>query len=256
MPFFVPRLLALARASAHVIYLGNMGVLITGAGKSVVIDGLHHGELAEYASVPPSLLDPLENARSPFAAIDLFLTTHRHRDHFNAQSVGARLRADQRGVFIAAQETVDSVLAAPGLQALASRMRGLQPRAGGSITIASNGVTVEVLDLPHNPTRSTRVANVGFIVTMGELRILHTGDANPDSAAFAVHRLRGRVDVAIVPFWYLNRGNDAVRRAIGARTWIASHIPLSDTASVRKDVMGIEPGALLLARPGERHLIR
>ena len=113
-----------------------------------------------------------------------------------------------------------------------------------------------MLDLPHNPTPSRRVANVGFLVELDGIRILHVGDADPAAASFGAHHLAGRVDVAIVPFWYLTGEDDGVRRAIGARVWVATHIPPSDTASVRRQVLARTPGAIVLTAPGERHALR
>jgi L-ascorbate metabolism protein UlaG (beta-lactamase superfamily) len=237
-------------------YLGNMGVLLEGGGRKVVIDGLHRGELAEYAAVPPHLLGPLEGARTPFESLDLAFTTHRHRDHFNARSVAARLTADSSVVYLAARETVESLFARSTLTRRHLRVHGVVPPPGGGERVQAGGLSLEVLDLPHNPTPTRRVANVGILVELGGLQVLHVGDADPATASFTPHRLAGRVDVAIVPFWYLTGGDDAVRRTIGARDWIATHVPLADTAEVRRQVLARVPGAIVLTRPGERHLLK
>ncbi len=238
-------------------YLGNMGVLLEGGGRRLVIDALHRGELAGYAPVPPDLLGPLEAAGHPFAALDLAFTTHRHRDHFHAGAVAARLDADDRIVYVAARETVDSLLAAvPGVSR-GTRVHGVLPPAGGGTRVVAGDLELEVLDLPHNPTPSRRVANVGLLVEVGGLRVLHVGDADPSVGTYASHGLPSRrVDLAIVPFWYLTGEDDAVRRAIGARRWIATHVPPADTGQVRRQVLARVPDALVLTRPGERLLLR
>lgn len=235
-------------------YLANMGVALEGGGRRVVIDGLHRGALTDYAAVPPGLLAALEGARAPFERLDLALSTHRHLDHFDPASVAARLGADSATVYLAARETVDSLYARAALAAGHPRVRSVVPPVGGGETLTAGGVRLTVLDLPHNPTRSRGVANVGFLLELGGRTVLHVGDADPTLAHYAPHRLAARgVDVAIVPFWYLTGADDTVRRAIGARTWIATHIPLADTASVRREVQARVPGALVLARPGEVH---
>lgn len=247
---------AVQPARLEITYLANMGVLLSGGGKHVVIDGLHHGELDDYATVPPSLLTPLEQGRAPYATIDLVLTTHRHLDHFNAASVAARLAADSTTIFVAAQETVDSLYARTRLRPT-PRVRGVVPPAQGEMRVSVPGIDLTVIDLPHNATRSRRVANVGFLVSVGGLRILHVGDADPTAANFDPHRLGGRaIDVAIVPFWYLTGNGGVMVRSIGAKQWIATHVPPSDAASIRKDVQKAIPGAIVLTAPGERHSIR
>jgi L-ascorbate metabolism protein UlaG (beta-lactamase superfamily) len=237
-------------------YLGNMGVLVEGGGRRLVIDGLHRGELAEYSAIPPELLGPLEGARAPFEVLDLAFTTHRHRDHFNAQSVAARLAADTAVVYVAARETVESLFASSRLTPGHPRVRGVVPPPGREEQVSAGGLSLEILDLPHNPTPSRRVANVGLLLELGGLRVLHVGDADPSAASFTPHGLAGRVDVAIVPFWYLTGEDDAVRRAIGARDWIATHVPPADTAQVRRQVLTRVPAAIVLTRPGERHVLQ
>lgn len=235
-------------------YLANMGVLVEGDGKRVVIDGFHRGELAEYAAVPPAILRPLEAAGDPFRRLDLVLTTHRHRDHFNAASVATRLRADENVVYLAAAETVDSLRARSGVAANHPRVHAVVTPPHRSVSLNVAGIAVDVLDLPHNPTPSQRVTNVGYLVTIGGMRILHVGDADPTAENYAPLRLSQRpVDVAFVPFWYLTNPSDAVRKLIGAKHWVATHVPPADAETVRRQVLSVMPDAIVLTTPGERH---
>jgi L-ascorbate metabolism protein UlaG (beta-lactamase superfamily) len=238
-----------------------MGVLVEGGGRRVVIDGFHHAELDGTAAVPSSWLQALEQSRDPFRALDLVLTTHRHLDHFSAASVAARLISDSSVVFVAAQETVDSLFARTNLRAArpgaTAGIRGVIPPAHGEVRVPLAGIELAVLDLPHNSTRSKRVANVGFVLDLQGVRVLHVGDADPTAANFDPHRLALRpIHVAIVPFWYLTGENGDMLRSIGARTWIATHVSPSDSASVRRKVHEAVPGAVVMTTPGQRHAIR
>lgn len=242
-----------AQARVDLTYLANMGVLLESGGRRVIIDGFHRGELAEYAPVPAAMLESLEQARAPFRTLDLMIATHRHRDHFNAASVAARLRADSSVVFLAARETVDSLVARTDGLANHPRVWAAQTSASTGHHLSIAGVDVTVLDLPHNPTPSQRVANVGVIVELGGLRVLHVGDAFAAPTTFARHQLASRpVDVAIVPFWYFANENAEVLRLIGARRWIATHVPPADTAAVRKRVHAADATAIVLTTSGER----
>jgi L-ascorbate metabolism protein UlaG (beta-lactamase superfamily) len=244
-----------------ITYLANMGVLLESGGKRIVIDGFHHAALEGTAAVPPALLSALEHSRAPLDRIDLVLTTHRHLDHFDAGSVARRLSSDSSVVFVAAQETVDSLHANTGLRARGSqvsgRVRGVVPPSRGETRVPVAGIDLTVLDLPHNPTRRRRVANVGFLIDFGGMRALHVGDADPTEANFASHRLSQRsIDVAFVPFWYLTERNGEMMRTIGARMWIATHLPASGTLEIARRVREAAPGALVLTSPGERLSVR
>ena len=92
---------------------------------------------------------------------------------------------------------------------------------------------------------------------IGGLKVLHAGDADPTAANYAPYRLPARrIDIAIVPYWYLTSDDDAVRKAIGARRWVASHVQFSDSGEVRRDVLKRIPGAVVLTRPGEQITLR
>jgi L-ascorbate metabolism protein UlaG (beta-lactamase superfamily) len=234
-------------------YLGNMGVLLESGGRRIVIDGLHRGGLAAYAAVPPQLLSPLEQARPPFDHLTAALTTHRHLDHFDRASVWTRLQADTLIVYGAATEVMDSV----GLGGPVPRPARLRTVRVGGRTETEIAPGIIALDLPHNRTRSKAAENVGYLVEIGGLKVLHAGDADPTAANYAPYRLPARrIDIAIVPYWYLTSDDDAVRKAIGARRWVASHVQFSDSGEVRRDVLKRIPGAVVLTRPGEQITLR
>ncbi|MBM4188789.1 MAG: MBL fold metallo-hydrolase [Gemmatimonadetes bacterium] len=259
MPFLAAALLAqvalaplVAQTPLRLTYLGNMGVLLEHAGKRVVIDGFHRGALADYASVPPTILTALESAAEPYRRIDLALTTHRHLDHFDHRAVAARLAADSTIVYLAARETVDSLVARSAVSARDPRIRAVVPPNGGAADLTLNGVAVRVLDLPHNATPTATVANVGFIVDLGGIRVLHVGDANPDRDRYRGHRLNADpVDVAVLPYWYfLGRNRAALLAAIPARHYVASHIGPTDTTKVSSELAGAIDNLTLLLSPG------
>lgn len=245
-----------------VTYLANMGVLIEGGGRRVVVDGFHHGALEGYAKVPANTLVALEGARAPYAGIDLILTTHLHGDHFQAASVAARLRSDSTIVFVAARETVDSLMAlAPDLDR--RRIRAVTPAAERSERLDLNGVTVEVLDLPHGrpfwlPVRiwapRSKPENVGFLIELAGQKVLHTGDGGSRRGKnYLPHKLADRaVDVAILGYGGVADEAAIIRRVIAPRHVIATHVGPSLATEVRQQVNGGFPGATVFTTPGER----
>lgn len=245
-----------APAPLTITYLANMGVTIEAGGVRVVIDGLHRGELADYAPVPAATLAALESGAGPASRLDLALTTHRHLDHFAARSVAARLRADTVTRYLAARETVDTLIAHdPSLRT--PRVLAVTPSPGGSEMVRPAGIPVTVLDLPHNATRTRTVENVGFLVELGGRRVLHVGDADPALASFRPHRLPARgVDVAIVPFWYVTGDMAVLREGIGARLVVATHVPPADTAAIRRRIERALPGAVVFTDPGASYTVR
>ena len=236
----------------QVTYLANMGVLLEVGNRRIVIDGFHHAELDGTPDVPPELLRPLESATGDMRGIDAALTTHRHLDHFAWRSVAARLVADQRIHYLAPAEVIDT-LRAHGMLPSAHRVHAFTPPTAGRTELDLDGIRVSVLDLPHNPTRTPRAQNVGYLIRVNGLTILHVGDADPTAERYAPHKLPAeRIDVAILPTWYLTGSSEMVRRHIAPRRVLASHVWEGDTTKIKRDVQREWPNAVVLVRPGER----
>ncbi len=236
----------------EVTYLSNMGVLLEVGNRRIVIDGFHHAELDGTPPVPPDLLGPLESATGRMRGIDAALTTHRHLDHFAAASVRARLAADPLIHYLAPTEAIDT-LRTRGAIPIPNRVHSLTPPAAGRTTVDVAGVQITALDLPHNPTRTPRAQNVGYLIRLNGFTILHVGDADPSAERYAPHNLPAeRIDVAILPTWYLTGSSELVRRHIAPRRVIASHVWLGSNEKLRRDVLREWPSADVLMRPGER----
>ena len=242
---------AQTRPAVRLTYLGNMGVLLEAGEQRVVVDALHRGELPGYAAVPPDLLAELEGATGRLQRVDVALTTHRHLDHFAAASVAARLRSDPALHYLAPTQIVDTLQILAG-GSFGIRVHPVTPPAGGRSELELAGIRIAALDLPHHQVRRS-AQNLGYLIRLGGLTILHVGDADRDPGQFAPHRLAAeRIDVAIIPSWYLDQAPETIRQEIAARTVVVSHVSPSDTAKVRQEVTRNWPGAIVLARPGEQ----
>ena len=82
--------------------------------------------------------------------------------------------------------------------------------------------------------------------------MLHTGDADPRSDNFALLRELPRVDLAILPFWFvLDEPNRAfVRESIAPRRIFAMHLPPADAAAVGVKLRDAGVDAALPSAPG------
>jgi L-ascorbate metabolism protein UlaG (beta-lactamase superfamily) len=231
-------------------YVANAGVLLTISGANILIDAPIRDGIPPYATSSAAQRETLEQARSPYDRVAAILITHWHEDHFDARAVAAHLAANARAVLISAPEVVDRVRAvAPALES--ARLRAVLPAPGTSELVRLGPLPIRVLRIRHNPTRRLPEQHVGFLV--GEpTAVLHTGDADPVPDNFALLRDVPPVDLALVPFWFVQGESNwrFVRTALAPRRIAALHLPPSDAEPVRHALEAARRPVVLLAEPG------
>lgn len=251
-------ILATAQSSEKVelTYIANEGFLIAGGGKKVLVDALlREGIPQDYARPDPNTLRKMESAEPPFDHVDLALATHFHRDHFNAASVAAHLRANPQVTFVSVHQAADLVAKefAPGAREFA-RILSTTPDPQQKRHLTVNGIPLNVIRLRHG-----KFENTGFLLTLAGKKILHLGDSDGDVANFDVFDLeKEQIDVALVPYWYFlsTEGKRVVREHIRARNVIAIHVAIEKPdGEAKRDVAAIRrefPDVIIATEPGKR----
>jgi putative transcriptional regulator len=221
-----------AGAQVEVTYIANEGFLLEGGGKKVLIDALFEGGVNGYAKVPHALRSELERAEAPFDGIDLVLVTHFHADHFAPGMVGRYLRTNQDASFVSTPQVREQLRPLiPGGAETDDRVTGVLPDEGTREVLTRGGVELEVLNLHHGEERRPPVQNLGFIVKLGGMKILHVGDTEATAEVFEKYSLaEEKIDVALLPSWFLtyDRWIEAVRNEIAPAEIVVMHMPSRD----------------------------
>jgi L-ascorbate metabolism protein UlaG (beta-lactamase superfamily) len=235
-------------------YIANEGVLISVAGKQVLIDAIHREYKPTYLFPPPDLLKVLESAAAPYNAIDLILVTHNHLDHFHPESIALHLQNNPKATLVSpAQVIAEIAKSASGVESIKPRLKEVTPAWNQKLVMDLGGIKLTVLGLRHVNLRHREVQNLGYIVEIAGRTVLHVGDAELSDENFAGFMLKDEnIDVAVLPAWFLDTagGCEQVKKLIGARNVIAVHIP-PDHASdysdaVRKNCPGGDSFTTLL----------
>ena len=228
-------------------HIANEGVILEHGETRVMIDGLFREDFDDYYfSLTGKNLEDLENARGPFANIDLLLTTHKHADHFRPQSVGDYLRAEPKTLFLGTPQTVAD------LKSMLSDFDDLKARISvvslpwyGQEARTLAGVHVRALAMKHGPNRSkVAIQNHSWVVTIGGKNILHLGDAYTDTANYEPFDWEALdIDVALVPFWFFmsKNGTRMVRDVIKPDHIIAIHVERKSVAEFKEEMKKIWP---------------
>jgi L-ascorbate metabolism protein UlaG (beta-lactamase superfamily) len=238
--------------SLTITFLANEGVMLSSAGKKVLIDGLFLKYETGYAVPADSTQAALANARAPFDAADLILVTHRHGDHFHPAPVAAHLRANPRATLLTSQQVIDSLHAhLTAAELRASRVMARTTSPGTRRREVVNGIVVDLLGLPHTGTRHRGVEHLGYIVQLAGRRVLHVGDTDALESSYAPFRLdTARIDVALVPAWMVTseEGRRVIDRWIRPRQVVAIHLPERDPERVAREVRAALPQAMAFTR--------
>ena len=211
-------------AQVELTYLSNEGFLLQAGESKILVDALFGDGLKNYPVVPREIREQMESAQEAFADVDLVFATHFHPDHFNAASVARYMRAQPKARFLSTFQAVEKVLAID--PELKPRVEGFWPGPEKSESRKVAGIRVQILRLHHGMTRRPEVQNLGFIIELGGLRVLHVGDTEvtlEDVSAYALDR--AGIDLALLPTWfYVAAKHRQVNDLLGSAHRVVMHM--------------------------------
>lgn len=217
-------LAAPSTAQVEIRHLGNEGFLLAAEGHKVLIDALFGDGLEGYPVVPEELRRRMESATDEFSDVDLVLASHLHDDHFDAEAVAKHLRANGDAHVVSTPQVVEA-LREVGLDG--ARSTAFWPTAERSESHVHRGIRVTALRFHHGRSEAQ---NLGLLVELGGLRILHLGDT-----AVTADELPGLplddldLDIVMVPYWQMEFSSwPRFRDHLAPRHWIAMHFPTAD----------------------------
>ena len=235
-----------------ITFLANEGVMVSSGTSKVLIDAFFLKYERGYAVPADSTQAALQSARAPFNSVNVILVTHRHGDHFHPAPVVAHLRANPRATLLTSQQVIDSLRGhLPQGGALTARLMARTMAPGTRRREVVNGVTVELLGLPHGGSRHRHVEHLGYVVELGGRRVLHVGDTDISEATFAPFRLdTARIDVALLPSWMVldDDGRRIIQRWIRPRQVVAFHVGEGEGERTAREAKAALPDAVTFFR--------
>ncbi|MEW6212104.1 MAG: MBL fold metallo-hydrolase, partial [Acidobacteriota bacterium] len=237
------------KATAEITYIANEGVMISSAGKKVLIDVLLREGLEEYERVPSDQLEKIETGRAPFDKVSVALVSHFHKDHFDARSAARFLENNPQSTLASSTQVVEAVRKEQS-EKIRQRIHEVMPDWRQRIQRSFDGVEVTFLRIRHTHQRNYGVHNLGHIIRMGGKKFLHIGDAEVMAENFIPLGLeREGIDVALVPFWFLisDAGRAIVNDLINPRHIVALHIPLQGAEEWARQIKAAYPQAMICA---------
>ena len=240
-------------AGVRITFLANEGVMLSAGSDKVLIDALYMA-YGTYAVPDQETQARLALGKQPFDGVDVILVTHYHGDHFAPEPVARHLRSNAAATLVTSRQVIDSLRAGTSLTGIgADRLLSRTTPRGTRRREAINGITIELLGIPHGSRRHRRVEHLGFIVDVGGRRVLHVGDTDITEETYAPLRLdTTRVDVALIPYWALldDDSRRVITRYIRPRHVVAIHVEAGVEAGRRmaRQVESLLPGVATFYR--------
>ncbi len=221
----------------RVIYVGNSGFLIMAGDKKVLVDGMY-GENPQIASQMYTSGNP------PFENIDLILASHMDDDHFDPNQIRAYMLENPNTVFISTTQSTEQ------LGGLGERVIAMDPAlSGGPETVEVDGITVEALYISHGtpPAGMDEHYNNGFLVTIGDLTFLHSGDVDGIQNMLSYDLDEKNIDLAFIVHFYMRSARDrsAFDNGIAATYYFPIHYEYTTPAFNARITRGAFPDAVI-----------
>lgn len=217
-----------------ITYLANEGFLLEAGETRVLVDALFGDGLNGYPVVPAPRRAELEGARGRFSGVDLVLASHFHGDHFDAAAVARHLEANPRAVFLSTRQAVTALRRELGAAAEGLEIVAALPEEGETTLLELPGAAVEVLNLHHGRDRRPPVENLGLVIRLGGLTVLHVGDTEAGEDDLRPYKkILAGVDVWMLPSWLLGEPAwQAAQAAAAEGRWlVAMHLPARSAPS-------------------------
>ena len=171
-------------------YLANEGFLLRTPAGSVLIDAFVTQPYTIYASLSKETWRAMIAAEPPFEEVALALVSHRHRDHFQAEAAIEFLKRHPETVLVSSRDIVEDLSREAGFEEVKARIKQMLPGAGKTLTWSQGDIAVDLLRIAHGGKRWRDLHNLGHVIRMGGMKVLHVGDADTDPASMRLTKAR------------------------------------------------------------------
>ena len=165
----------------------------------------------------------------------LGLVSHVHRDHFQPMVAARFLAANKKAAMALSPQAMASLENVPmkGIAGLLRRVRPIPLEPGGSheFDLSPKDASIRILDIQHGQDEQRSVSNYAHLIRIGDLKLLHIGDADVKRSLFEPLDLASEeIDVAFIPSWFYasEEGAEIIDTLIRPKIPIACHIPVAD----------------------------
>jgi L-ascorbate metabolism protein UlaG (beta-lactamase superfamily) len=243
----------------EVTFLANEGFLLRAGKYSILIDAFVREPVGVFGALPEDLHKRLVNALPPFDALTIVLVSHIHGDHLQVRSLEKFLSRNNNAQLLSSEQVLRAVHAgAKDFEAIGKRTSPIPLVKGAMKTLKEESMSVSFFELAHfKAPADDKEINLGHLIRLGGLKILHLGDAAATPEAFAAYDLASEeIDVAIVPYWFFGdaQGVKVLHERVRPRQVIMAHIPPANQEKLAGQMKELFPDVIVFGEALEKRL--
>lgn len=200
----------------------NMGLLIEGNNKKILIDGIHFVKTHEWSTVNNNLMEYIIYGKDKFQNINYLLFTHQHNDHFNLEKTCEYIRNNDVEKLLTTK-TNDLTLKTNNLLIELNK----DYYEVGSIN--SDGIKISYIRTKHLSHEKIGIEHYLFIIEINNKNILFLGDADFCKTELIQVLIDFSIDIIVAPFIIINsiHGRNFVKK-FNPQLLILNHLPNKD----------------------------
>lgn len=243
-----------AKAQNSITYIANEGILISHEDKKILIDALFDNFYEDYLVPSAKTIQDMNSKADPYGSIDLFLSTHAHRDHFYSKMVCDFLKAHNETYFVSSAQAVDSLGLQSTFPMVEKNVLGYEKKQGWQY-LERNGINLNSAYVRHGGRQNYGVDNFIYLIEIGDRKILHIGDSEMDESHFSSLNLaENSVDVLLAPYWFLAYppGQEIIDKQIKPGKVVGIHYPKVGDPKSLELIRDKYPNAVIFMKSGEK----
>jgi L-ascorbate metabolism protein UlaG (beta-lactamase superfamily) len=244
-------------------FLGNCGYLISGGGKSILVDALfrHPNPMFAHVRTPNDVFEKMLAGEEPFRKIDLVLVSHYHADHFTSDMAFPFLMKHPETRMIANEHTLS--LAEENDPENYGKVRqqidSLTQGWGEVREVRINGCPLKLYLVKHTPDdRLARELIVTqYLIELGGVKFLHMGDMDIPSNMEYFRNFgleKEGIDVVFKDNWNTDAGKVLMNEFVKPKLFIVMHNNLHSEGPYYRSALEAFPNTTIFIEPMEEKI--
>jgi L-ascorbate metabolism protein UlaG (beta-lactamase superfamily) len=248
-------------SAVQIYFLGNCGYLISGGGKSMLVDALYKHPHPQFPDcrTPEDAYEKMLNLEQPFQKIELLLVSHYHPDHFTPdrgfpfllKHPETRMIANEFAISLAKEKDPENY------EKVKHQIISQTPEWGMVQEVSVNGCSLKLYLVKHTTDAHLDKEYIvtQFLIEIEGLKILHMGDMHTPSNMEYFKKFgleKENIDIVFHTGIDLNNRKILMNEFVKPKLFVVMHNDINDEGSYYRSFLKTYPNTTIFLEPMEK----